>query len=177
MENTYTLDAIWPKVSTQIVIVSLPLGSIGLAATWEGKKWKIKLFWNIFLCHSLVPLLLSSIIFIWTQSPKNATYKKTLVFLGAIPSLTPKQLDRKMKELTSPFPVFMSPRCWFNNLIFFHLEKETRLMRFFSFPKFYSICFNGSFCDKHFCFINTCIYSLRTTEENRQTAPKIHENQ
>lgn len=41
-------------------------------------------------------------------------------------------------------------------------------MQIFSFPKFYSICFNGLFCDKHFNFINTCIYSLGTTGENWQ---------
>lgn len=163
MENIYTLDAIYLCVSTPIVLGSLSLGSTGQREIWECRKCKIKLFWNIFVCHSFVPVYFYLVAQFWTgiQSPKkNDVYPKNLVFLELHLSLTPKHLGRKMNALTSPFLVFVSFRCWFKTLIFFHLEKYTRLMQFFSFPKLYSICSNWSFSHKCFYFMYTPIYTV-----------------
>lgn len=179
MENTYTLGAICHRDSTPIVIWSLSLGSIGRTEVWEGKKWNIKLFWNTFFYATVLCLYFSTELYHWL-GPKvlrDIIYPKNLVFLDAIASLTPRQLGRKMNELTSSFLVFVLLRCWFKTLIFFHLEKETGVMQFFSFPKIYSVCSNWSFCHKCFYFIHTYIYSLRTTGEKWQIVLKVQEVQ
>lgn len=112
--------------------------------------------------------LLSCITLIGTLSPKKCHLSKKCGIFRRNWGLTPRQLGRKMNELTSPFLVFVSLSCWFKTLIFFHLEKETRLMQCFSFPKLYNVCSNWSFCHKCFYFIYTYIYSLRTTGEKWQ---------
>lgn len=41
----------------------------------------------------------------------NVIFPKLLVVLGTAPSLTPRQLGRKMYDLTSPFPLSVSLSC------------------------------------------------------------------